>query len=765
MQIHELNNFTGTLGSGSYLAIDDGNDTGKISKTQLFAATEARIDNIIAGPAPSAEEIVDARLGDDGVTYPSLGDAIRDQVGDLKSDLGVNGLIASIKNQNLYEATGQPQYVTTRVSTDKIKFPYDCTMVFNKKNCATALKIGWYVWDSGASDTQFTWSGWKTTDIVEIPVETDKKYFFMWAKTNDATISLSDLSGVFFTSSMPQVVNDLVDDFNELESVCVSKNLIGNEAGVLYPCHIPAGEYITVSTSDGNNFTENGLQIFFYDSNKTQLDYFTLWTSVSSRSVKYDSGDTYYLALNKVDAVPLQAEYGSTKTAYTEYFGSAKALSPDVKSNKESLKRINKATFNLKNALTFRKTRLGYPYGQEATSDDWACTDFISVNKGDAIAYRLSGVNTNSSAIAFYTGAKAAISASSIPTVYGEQSGIAIVPNDAVFVRFCNKIDTDGEIIFPEYIPDNVETDGVPYYWESALSTAEDTIRTNRKTMSAHLVEFAFVTDVHWKNNTKNSPYLINRLTRDVDDGIVVFGGDQITGYNDTLDGAIEELEQFYAPFNRALNIASCVGNHDSNEGNPDASERLTNAQMYNFMLKRMERFAVNNIAELCSYWDNKNQKVRFIQFYRPYDQYITQSVKDWLTSVINELESGWSVVFFSHAFWSSAEYGSPLVTSYYGKSDVDFLVGLCETNSVTPIAWIVGHTHRDYSEVVTNVKSLLVICTTTDAYIYGDDESGYSMTKGTDTEQAFDYFQIDTDNEVIKATRIGAGNDRSWNY
>ena len=87
MQIHELNNFTGTLGSGAYLAIDDGNDTGKISSQDLLAATEARIDNIIAGPAPSAEEIVDARLGADGVTYPSLGDAIRDQVADVKSDI------------------------------------------------------------------------------------------------------------------------------------------------------------------------------------------------------------------------------------------------------------------------------------------------------------------------------------------------------------------------------------------------------------------------------------------------------------------------------------------------------------------------------------------------------------------------------------------------------------------------------------------------------------------------------------------------------
>lgn len=87
MNIHELNNFTGTLGSGAYLAIDDGTDTGKISSQGLLAATEARIDNIIAGPAPSAEEIVDARLGADGVTYPSLGGAIRGQVTDLKSAL------------------------------------------------------------------------------------------------------------------------------------------------------------------------------------------------------------------------------------------------------------------------------------------------------------------------------------------------------------------------------------------------------------------------------------------------------------------------------------------------------------------------------------------------------------------------------------------------------------------------------------------------------------------------------------------------------
>lgn len=87
MQIHELNNFNGNLGSSTFAVVDNGSDTGKVSIPKLIeAATEAidaaneRIDNIIAGPAPSDAEIVDARLGANGKTYSSLGNAIRDQV-------------------------------------------------------------------------------------------------------------------------------------------------------------------------------------------------------------------------------------------------------------------------------------------------------------------------------------------------------------------------------------------------------------------------------------------------------------------------------------------------------------------------------------------------------------------------------------------------------------------------------------------------------------------------------------------------------------
>lgn len=104
MQIHELNNYSGSIGD-AYLAADNGSDTGKMKTTALTDPLNARIDNIIAGPAPSAAEIVDARLGADEVTYPSLGAAIRDQVTDLKSDIGDLKDITTTESINIVDKT------------------------------------------------------------------------------------------------------------------------------------------------------------------------------------------------------------------------------------------------------------------------------------------------------------------------------------------------------------------------------------------------------------------------------------------------------------------------------------------------------------------------------------------------------------------------------------------------------------------------------------------------------------------------------------
>lgn len=147
MQIHELNDFTGILGTGSFVAVDNGVDTGKVSTEQIIADTKeeiskldsflnARIDNIIAGgAAPSEAEIVDARLGADGNVYPSLGDAIRGQIDDLQAYIDpreitgryvdtTDGVLRLDSNYNVFvynvyglsEVIITPHYTTARLT-------------------------------------------------------------------------------------------------------------------------------------------------------------------------------------------------------------------------------------------------------------------------------------------------------------------------------------------------------------------------------------------------------------------------------------------------------------------------------------------------------------------------------------------------------------------------------------------------------------------------------------------------------------------------
>lgn len=202
MQIHELNNFTGMLGSGAYLAIDDGTDTGKISSQGLLAATEARIDNIIAGPAPSAEEIVDARLGADGVTYPSLGDAIRDQFTDVKSALNS---FTEAKSPNLFDGNFDASgYIDDGV--DKSSSSFKRTTDFypikgeSDGNLYVYLSETVDVFSILFFDSSKAWisnASVNNTNLKTITLPNNATYFRSYTRTafdGDVTISLTEVS-------------------------------------------------------------------------------------------------------------------------------------------------------------------------------------------------------------------------------------------------------------------------------------------------------------------------------------------------------------------------------------------------------------------------------------------------------------------------------------------------------------------------------------------------------------------------------------------
>lgn len=101
---------------------------------------QAEIDQLIApsGSAPSAAEVQNARIGADGVTYPTLGDAIRGQVGDLYNDLEVAGLDYTSETKTFPDASGH-SYVT---GTGAVRYFLNESIPENSKIYNVSIPIG-----------------------------------------------------------------------------------------------------------------------------------------------------------------------------------------------------------------------------------------------------------------------------------------------------------------------------------------------------------------------------------------------------------------------------------------------------------------------------------------------------------------------------------------------------------------------------------------------------------------------------------------------
>lgn len=104
-------------------------DLGLASETAL-EVERARIDNIIALPDGSTTadaELKDIRVGANGVTYPSAGDAVRGQVGDLKNHLDDITYIEQSRNYAVVSADylySIPDDMTVTILDGSITFEY-----------------------------------------------------------------------------------------------------------------------------------------------------------------------------------------------------------------------------------------------------------------------------------------------------------------------------------------------------------------------------------------------------------------------------------------------------------------------------------------------------------------------------------------------------------------------------------------------------------------------------------------------------------------
>lgn len=311
---------------------------------------------------------------------------------------------------------------------------------------------------------------------------------------------------------------------------------------------------------------------------------------------------------------------------------------------------------------------------------------------------------------------------------------------------------------------DEEDESGIPSYWDDEITASISTIQSNELSAGNRIFEFLFLTDTHWSHNAKNSPAIVEFLS-DKFHINQIFGGDVITSHYENKSQAIAEVRAFYEAFAKPL--PTVLGNHDFNAAN-DTTQRLSMAECYALMIRQQENIIGMNTFASPYYWtlDNVSQKVRVIGFRCDGINAVSSDITNKVKELISTLSAEWNVILLTHGFWAVTSAGDPISIATPVQAVIDAIMPTIESANASVPLWVVGHSHRDQSQIITGTsKSILVLGCNCDAYSESAVWGGETMTQGTATEQAITCIQLDMLNNKIHAVRIGAGNDRTFTY
>ena len=317
-------------------------------------------------------------------------------------------------------------------------------------------------------------------------------------------------------------------------------------------------------------------------------------------------------------------------------------------------------------------------------------------------------------------------------------------------------------------LPDYYHADG---YMDGKL----DTIRSHEDACSFNGDGFIFLTDYHRATSVLRSPALVRYITNRTSVKRMIFGGDGITEYS-SKDVAKEEILKARRDFDYLSGdkYLAVIGNHELNNAGGSAdkeAQQLSASEAYAYVAKENEGI-YTVLDEYAYFWDNEVQKIRYYLIGCNYTSLIIPTTISKVLASFAQVPDGYSVVVVSHVGIKStaAELDSRFSviaagmdalknkTPYqYNGVDYDY-----SGKDVDVICAITGHRHVD-GYVVTD-GGTLVIATTSDT----PNEAGISSltrTKGTITESAFDAVQIDKARRKVYLTRIGAGDDREFDF
>ena len=278
---------------------------------------------------------------------------------------------------------------------------------------------------------------------------------------------------------------------------------------------------------------------------------------------------------------------------------------------------------------------------------------------------------------------------------------------------------------------------------------------------------FIFVTDIHIDNNRLISASLIDEIISKTNIKKVIFGGDLIKNSANSEKEIIEFCRLFKEKYGHHQ-LYSVMGNHDLLGYNSDthsAQYVQSDSMRYGLLGKMQEDYCTfGSNKGFYYYFDNKNQKIRYIclNLFENTESkrggiYVSNEQIQWLKSeAISGLTSEWEIVIVSHTGLTLETFPLGADNEYIRKvkTAVDEI-----NDTYNVICCLSGHMHKDLNEFNSNTMHISFACDAS----YPDD--GIQRTIGTNNEYCFDVVCIDKTNRKINCVRIGAGDDREFDY
>ncbi|MBQ7898115.1 MAG: metallophosphoesterase [Clostridia bacterium] len=342
----------------------------------------------------------------------------------------------------------------------------------------------------------------------------------------------------------------------------------------------------------------------------------------------------------------------------------------------------------------------------------------------------------------------------------------------------------------------------IPEYFKEHLEEKIEKIRERQISAGRESSTFGFVTDLHWASNEKHSAAILEKVMDAC--GIPYFftGGDIVVGSGVCpKDSLFRELSEYQESFKRIENKCLMVlGNHDQAYSTFPVPryyvESLTTDETYEYYFRPQTEYTDRVFGPTLDYYyaDDKVHKMRYIalnthvkaneeldaegigKFWAFNEMGIMQEQIEWLASVALDVPSSdWTVCISTHeasfvnmdvilgildAFRRHEAYEGEAVHQdkpYYNvKIKADF-----KGRGGDFAVWATGHTHYDKAQYNNDI---LVTATANDS-MHNSANWEFFHVKGTHTEQVIDFFTVDKKAHKVYITRVGAGEDREYDY